>query len=178
MSMAVTATIADWSPLIGLFGVGVTLAVNGVRDRLRHRQEQHARALAAVAQYCEMPYLIRRRRADERAVERARLSTRFADVQAELATCEALMRASPDRRVRRTFAELVAQARKVAGGESRQAWLDEPVLSDDGMNLPDVNDALAGIAPAKEACEASMATSRPCSDWSRRLSERKRRNRP
>src|SRR3954463_12880469 len=61
----------------------------------------HARALEAVARYYEMPFLIRRRRHDEPSAERGRLTERFADVQAELASCDALMRADPDWAVRK-----------------------------------------------------------------------------
>jgi len=66
----------------------------------------HARPLEAVARYYEMAFLIRRRRHDEPSAERVRLTERFADVQAELASRDALMRADPDSAVRKAYASL------------------------------------------------------------------------
>jgi hypothetical protein len=55
--------LADYGPAIGLIGVSATLAINGHREERRHRRDNHARAIAAIVAYCEMPFRIRRRRA-------------------------------------------------------------------------------------------------------------------
>lgn len=105
--------VRDFGPMFALVGVAVTLFVNGAREERRRRREIHARALEAIARYYEMPFLIRRRRHDEPSAERVRLTERFADVQAELASCEALMRADPDPAVRKAYAALVTPSERM-----------------------------------------------------------------
>lgn len=68
--------VRDFGPMLALLGGAATLLGNGVRDERRRRRDIHARALEAVAQYYEMPFLIRRRRHDEPSLERARLTER------------------------------------------------------------------------------------------------------
>lgn len=160
-SIDIGASISDYGPVIALLGVLATLIVNGKRSSLERRQTNHARALAAVANYREMPFLIRRRRHDDLPGERARLAARFADVQAELATCEALIRADTDKDVRTTFAALVTALRKHAGTQAQLAWNTNPITTDAEMSMPDVNDALAAINDAQQACEAAMSASKP-----------------
>ena len=151
--------VRDFGPMFALVGVAVTLLVNGAREERRRRREIHARALEAVARYYEMPFLIRRRRHDEPSAERVRLTERFADVQAELASCEALMRADPDPAVRKAYAALVAAVRTHAGKQASSAWDTEPITSDAEMGMGDVIEALGPIGPVREACERAMAKS-------------------
>lgn len=151
--------IRDFGPVIALIGVATTLWINGRRDERRRRQENHARAMDAVTQYYEMPLLIRRRRDTDAAGERARLSERFADVQAELASCEALIRADTDPAVRNAYAQLVAALREHAGGQASAAWKTRPITSDDEMGMGDVIAALTPISAPRTACEQAMAAS-------------------
>ena len=60
-----------------------------------------------------MPYAIRRRRheAEPRSAERVRLTEAFTNIQAELASCEAVMRSDEDPLVRDGYAALVATPR-------------------------------------------------------------------
>lgn len=151
--------VRDFGPMFALAGVAVTLFVNGSREERRRRREIHARALEAIARYYEMPFLIRRRRHDEPGVERVRLTERFADVQADLASCEALIRADPDPAVRNAYAALVAALRTHAGGQASLAWDAEPITCDAQMGMRDVIDALGPIGTARETCETAMAKS-------------------
>ena len=151
--------VRDFGPMLALAGVAVTLFVNGARDERRRRLDVHARALEAVAQYYEMPFLIRRRRHDEPSAERARLTERFADVQAELASCEALIRTDRDVDVRRTYEALVTGLRAYAGEEASLAWEAPPITSDEEMGMGAVIHALKPIEASRDACERAMARS-------------------
>jgi hypothetical protein len=151
--------VRDFGPVLAVFGVAVTLLINGVREERRRRRDNHARALEAVARYYEMPFMIRRRRHDEPSAERARLSERFAEVQAELANCEALIRADRDPAVRRAYAALVDDLRAHAGKQASLAWEAAPIESDKQMGMGDVIKALKPIATSREACESAMAAS-------------------
>lgn len=145
--------------MFALVGVAITLLVNGAREERRRRREIHARALEAVARYYEMPFLIRRRRHDEPSIERVRLTERFADVQAELASCEALMRADPDRSVRTAYASLVTAIRTHAGQQASAAWDADPITTNAEMGMGDLIEALGPIGPVRETCEQAMARS-------------------
>jgi len=123
------------------------------------RKTLHARALEVIARYYEMPFLIRRRRHDEPSAERVRLTERFADVQAELASCEALMRADPEPDVRRAYAALVRTIRTHAGTQASSAWNTPPITSDAEMGMGDVMEALEPIEVARATCENAMARS-------------------
>lgn len=151
--------VRDFGPMFALAGVAATLFVNGAREERRRRREIHARALEAIARYYEMPFLIRRRRHDELSAERVRLTERFADVQAELASCEALMRADPDPGVRKAYAALVTAVRTHAGTQASSAWNAEPIITDAQMGMSDVIEALVPIRPARKTCENAMANS-------------------
>lgn len=151
--------VRDFGPMFALAGVAATLLINGARDERRRHREIHARALEVIARYYEMPFLIRRRRHDEPSAERVRLTERFADVQAEVASCEALMRADPDSVVRSAYADLVRTIRTHAGAQASSAWNTPPITSDAEMDMGDVIEALKPIEAARETCENAMAES-------------------
>lgn len=151
--------VRDFGPMIALVAVAVTLFVNGAREERRRRREIHARALEAIARYYEMPFMIRRRRHDEPSAERVRLTERFADVQAELACCEALMRADSDPAVRKAYATLATAIRTHAGAQASSAWNTEPITSDAKMGMGDVTAALGPIGSVRQTCEHAMAKS-------------------
>src|SRR4051794_37378799 len=118
--MSVPNIVADNGPLAGLIGVAVTLHVNGTRAERTRRRELHARAIEAVVAYLQMPYAIRRRRhePEHRSAERVRLTEAFTKIQAELASCEAVMRSDGDPLVRDGYATLVATLREHAGEQA------------------------------------------------------------
>jgi hypothetical protein len=103
-----------------------------------------------------MPFLIRRRRHDEPSAERVRLTERFADVQAELASCDALMRADPDSAVRKAYASLVTGIRTHARKQASLALDTAPITSDAEMGMGNVIEALGSIGPVREACERAI----------------------
>jgi len=158
---AAAEIVADYGPLAGLVGVTATLAVNGYRDERQRRRDNHGRAIEAVVAYSEMPYRIRRRRnePEHASSERARLSDAFSEIQAELASCQAMIRADPDPYVRAAYGRLVTSLRQNAGRLARDAWGIEPVAGDADMNLPDVNEKLAPVRAEQTRCEAMMASS-------------------
>ena len=130
-----------------------------MREERRRRREVHGRALEAVVNYIEMPFLIRRRRRDEPSAERARLSEKFGTVQAELACVEAQIRADPDAEVRRTFATLVATTRATAGDQAALAWGSPPITTDSQMSMGPLAGALQPIEGPRKRCEEAMARS-------------------
>lgn len=166
-ALTLAEIVADYGPLAGLIGVTATLAVNGHRDERRLRRDNHARAIEAVVAYSEMPYRIRRRRheSEHASSERTRLSDAFSDIQGELASCQALIRADRDLEIRDAYEDLVATLRQTAGALARDAWSQPAVADDEDMNMPDVFEALAPVREEQEKCETLMAAStRP---WTR-----------
>jgi len=158
---AIGDAVRDYGPVIGLVGVALTLWINGGRAERGRRRENHARAVEAVVAYQEMPYAIRRRRhePDERSGERVRLSTAFGDVQAELASCEALMRADTDADVRAGFARLVAALKEHAGITAKEGWRHPPITEDSEMSLGDVQIALEPVRAEQQRFEETAASS-------------------
>lgn len=138
--------------LLSAFGVIGTLLLNGARTERDHRRALYARAMAAVRAYYEMPFAVRRRMHEPatQSTERVRLSDRFAEVQAELSTCQTLIQANGDPRVAEAFDDLIGATREIAGGETRAAWTADPITEDRQMNMPEVRARL-------EPLDAQMA---------------------
>ncbi|CAI7979107.1 conserved hypothetical protein [Frankia sp. Hr75.2] len=140
-----------------VFAALVTGIVNTVLARRSTRLEERARvrttlaeAYQAYAAYKEFPYAIRRRRADQPAEERIRLSESLREVQARISYYQAWTQAeSPETGA--AYNDLVAQVRRIAGGAMQKAWQDPPLDSDQGMNIgPDLVD-LSALRPAEQA---------------------------
>jgi hypothetical protein len=89
----------------------------------------------AVMEYREYPYIIRRRRADEPARERQRISGDLSRVQAKLKAFEARLRVE-DPGVGRRYAELVRRTREVTRPLIKAAWDNNPVSEDAEMHAP------------------------------------------
>jgi hypothetical protein len=149
----------DGAALLALFGVLLTLLVGGIRAERERRRVLHARALAAVIAYGEMPFMIRRRRCemDERSAERVRLSTRFSEIQAEIGTCQVLLGADGYAGLAARYEALVAVARRVVGGEARRAWTEEPISTDAEMNMPELFERLSEYREAQEDFKSHLA---------------------
>lgn len=145
--------------LFGLLGVLVTLWVNGDRAERQRRRDLHARALAAVLAYGEMPFMVRRRRPEEegRSGERVRLSNQFSEVQAEVATCQVLLRADGDNRLAEAYHNLVRVARETAGREAHEAWNEEPIAHDPEMNMRGLFNRLRLLRDELERFQAQLA---------------------
>jgi hypothetical protein len=126
------ATVTSWlvplvAAVIALFGVLVTLVINGIRTERQRRRDLHARALAAITAYGEMPYRIRRRPPGPE--HRARLSDELSLVKAEVDTCQVLLAADGDERLSDAYDALYAVARRTVGKEAHDAW-NAPVIAD------------------------------------------------
>lgn len=103
-------------------------------ERTRLRQS-FAEAFVAYAEYKEMPYAIRRRRSDQEAAERARLSAELNAIQSKLSYFRAWTQfESPA--VGTVYSSLLSEMRKVVGGAMRAAWADPPSQHDREMNIP------------------------------------------
>jgi hypothetical protein len=145
--VSISDVVRDYSPLVGLSGVALTLGVNGARAERDRRRAIHARAVGAVVAYLEMPYAIRRRRneTEQASAERVRLTDDFRSVQAELACCEALMRADPDLAVRKAYHQLVSTLRRTAGGQAAAAWNSPPIERDNQVGMPEMYSTLEQV---------------------------------
>lgn len=156
------AKFSEWGPFVaaflGLAGVAITLLVNGDRAERQRRRELHARALAAVIAYYEMPFEIRRRRseAEHRSAERVRLTERFSAVQKELATCSALIHAEGNRDLIDSFDRLVVCLRATAGQEAAKAWEAEPIVDDSQVGMRDLHERLSPIREEQQRFVSSM----------------------
>jgi hypothetical protein len=159
--MSVADIVRDYSPIVGLGGVALTLGVNGARSERDRRREIHARAIGAVAAYLEMPYAIRRRRheAQYASAERTRLSDDFRAVQHELTCCEAMMRADHDAAVRDAYERLVETLRRHAGGEAIRAWQSRPIERDDQMSMKELHSTLEPVRVEQRRFERISAGS-------------------
>ncbi|MFB9357743.1 hypothetical protein [Actinoplanes nipponensis] len=106
------------------------------REKERARQRDlFTAAYQAYADYRELPYAIRRRRHDEAAAERVRLSEVLREIQSRLAYYQTWTAAESET-VGAVYRTLVEQARKVVGGGMHEAWKAPPITDDSAMNIP------------------------------------------
>lgn len=122
-----TATLisAVSASLIGFGGVSFTLLFNGRRTERQRRRDLHARALAAITAYGEMPYRIRRRAPEPE--ERAALTDDLSRVKAEVEVCQVLLAADGDVKVANAYDRLYNTARGTAGRAASRAWESKPI---------------------------------------------------
>lgn len=135
--ITVEVNAATVGAAIAFTGVLVGLWVNGDRTERQRRRDLHARALAAICDYGEMPFVIRRRRhePEARSAERVRVSDRFSAVKAEISTCQVLLGADGNQRIAKAYGDLFTTARISVGREAHDAWKEEPISSDREMNM-------------------------------------------
>ncbi|MFD8035438.1 hypothetical protein ACFV3F_43315 [Streptomyces sp. NPDC059717] len=120
----------------------ITATINVWLTRRKSHEEERNRLRAAFAEafavysaYKELPYAIRRRRADQLAEERIRLSETLREIQSRLAYHQAwTLLESPA--VGAAYQNLVDHLRATAGVAMREAWTAPPLDSDAGMNIP------------------------------------------
>jgi hypothetical protein len=145
--------------VIGLFGIVAGLWINGDRAERQRRRDLHARALAAVVDYGEMPFMICRRRTEpeQRSAERIRLSDHFSKVKAEISTCQVLLAADGHFQVADAYEDLVSTARSVVGKEAHNAWQQEPIHRDSEMNMGPLFDRLAPYRSKLASFQGSLA---------------------
>jgi hypothetical protein len=149
--------------LTGAFLAAVVGAlVNTALARRKSLEEERARvrttfaeAFQAVAEYKEFPYAIRRRRHDEQAAERVRLSEGLREVQAKLSYYLAWTKAESDE-VGQAYENLVTELRKVAGKACHDAWLAPAARKDTDMNFPPSVVDLSALKPYEEAFTSAV----------------------
>lgn len=156
--------------LIALAGVLVTLIINGRRAERQRKRDLHARALAAITAYGEMPYRIRRR--PPGAEHRARLSDELSVAKAEVDTCQVLLAADGDERVSDAYDALYAVARRTAGKEAHQVWKAPVIDSDEQMNQGELYRRLSEFTSQRNAFAddlrlATLPAPRRLSRWVR-----------
>jgi hypothetical protein len=134
---ALTAAVLSGAVVAAVVSGWVNAALARRSTQLEERSRVRstlAEAYQAYADYKEFPYAIRRRRADQLAEERIRLSEEIRRVQSRLSYYQAWTQAeSPETGA--AYNELVTQLRRIAGASMRAGW-QEPALNDDaGMNI-------------------------------------------
>ena len=149
---------------VALFGVVLTLVVNGLRADRNRRRDLYSAGWAVVQAYRELAFAIRRRNVEDRAAERVRLSDAMGAIQKELSYYEAMIGregvsefvftvTGRDHRgaVAAAYLKLVAETRKIAGGIVRRSWNEEPISQDREMHAPDIATELQALQPVEGA---------------------------
>lgn len=121
---------------------------NGNRKRLTRSRRVFSKAYAAVQEYKEFPYVIRRRRASAPEDERVRISSELQKIQADLAFYSAWLTIE-SHHVHRRFSEFLEQVRLEAGVAMHDAWLEPAAEDDSGMNMLKLD--MSAIAPFETA---------------------------
>jgi hypothetical protein len=139
-SIPVEVTVALIGGTASVIVFALTALVASVKDRDNRRRDTYARAFQVIATYKEFPYVVRRRRVGDGTTtsdERARISEELRKVQADLSYFSAWM-GTESTRVATTYRSLVDQTRRIAGQQIHDAWAEEPIRDDSGMNMPDL----------------------------------------
>ena len=128
---------AEWATIIAAAIAAVVAVAGYVLTQAWTRRERRAKtfgdALAAVEDYLEAPYLIRRRQASTPEV-RAALTSALNDVQARIALHRAWLQVEAPA-VAEAYEALVSAAREEAGSQMADAWNAAPLATDADMNL-------------------------------------------
>jgi hypothetical protein len=112
-----------------------TFFVAGRRARLDRQRRVFGDAFAAVMEYREYPFIVRRRNPDEASKERQRISAALSDLQAKLNGFKGMLRVE-DPYVGERYVELVDATRRVAGAFIKEAWNTDPVGEDSMVHNP------------------------------------------
>lgn len=109
---------------------------NSRQARLDRQRQLLAEAFAAVAEYQEFPFIVRRR--DVTSSDRSSIHRDLSNVQAALHRYQAMLKVEAPS-VAVAYLSLVAETRRVAGAEISKAW-GLPAAKDDGnMHVRDVD---------------------------------------
>ena len=135
---------ASVSIIVSLF----TLWRTGAREREDRRREMFSKAYAAIQEYKEFPYVIRRRGTSDPEKERLRISTELKRIQVELSFYSAWLKTESSK-VHRAFDDLLTQTRLIAGGAMRESWKKPAVGCDLQMNISDID--LTGLSKYESA---------------------------
>lgn len=181
--MLTGSTAPWWQTPVLLAGAATLLAalaghvVNTMRARRDRWREEFAEALSAAVTYREFPYAVRRRRHDDLAAERVRLSEAMREVQQSLADHSALIR-TESAYVGSCYDHLVRRTREVVGPQIHDAWQAPPASKDSDMNISVVS--IDGIAAVEDEFVVAVRDHlRPfvpavVARWTRQLVRRRR----
>src|SRR5487761_49998 len=127
------ALLAGAVAVVGaLISVAVTYGLNQRAARRERQTKLFAEALAAIEDYAELPYRIRRRTRTTDA--RHELTEQVSQIQSRIAFRQAwLSLEAPG--VARSYNELVRAAKAQAGRQMAQAWLKPAITKDAQVNL-------------------------------------------
>lgn len=142
--------IGRWEAVLIAAAVSACVALLGIWQGARTaRQDRQRRlfgeALAAVMEYREYPYIVRRRASDE---ERSDISRALSGVQGSLNRYIAILTIE-SRSVGNAYALLVEQTRAVAGPLIAEGWDQQPRPSSADMRVSDVD--LSELMPVTDA---------------------------
>ncbi|HXH23039.1 MAG TPA: hypothetical protein VNN10_13525 [Dehalococcoidia bacterium] len=152
----------------------LSLLYKSAQDRRDRQREHFSKALQAVSQYEEFPYVVRRRRARDAEGERLRISTELRAIQSDL-TYHCVWLMTESRYVGQAYEALVDASRRIAGKEINRSWGLPPIEQDSDMNIPDIGPRLADLRQFKEAYMREVADHLSIwPRWLRRLARRSR----
>jgi hypothetical protein len=114
---------------VATFGYATTARAKLLEDR----RKTYAAALAAVSDYQELPYRIRRR-PDSDAATRAALGTIISDIQRDLDFHSQLLELDSPR-LGREYRALVEKSRRIGKPARDDAWAQPPALEDKAMSF-------------------------------------------
>jgi len=125
----------NWAPVLAAIIAGLVAVVGYLVTQFVNRRDGKtkvfAEALAAVREYQELPYLVRRRAASD-APTRAVLAQRISEVMAKLGFYVAWLRIdAPEAGV--VYADLVSRARRQCRSHLAEAWAGKVLESDTDM---------------------------------------------
>lgn len=142
--------------LPGAVSLVVTLIVlvfgwlwNARQQRRADDARLFANAYAAVQNYKEFPYVVRRRDPEHSGSERVRISEELRRVQSDIAFCTAWI-GLRNGKVAAAYNELVTQTRRIAGRLMREAWERPGTDSDAHMNIPELHGPLSELQRFEE----------------------------
>lgn len=119
-----TLIAAGIAALVVVVGYFVQQAI----ARAAKRSDLYARAMQAIEEYVEGPYVVRRR--DGSATARMSITTHLSEVQSRLRYFESALNQDAPTSLSRAYADLVKTARREAGGQMSNAWTSRPTRRD------------------------------------------------
>lgn len=142
-------TASDLTPVAIALGVPLALFVlttfwDAHSKRIDRRRARFSEAVAVVVAYTQFPYVIRRRRSDIAAEERARISGELSQVLRDIEYHTAWLW-TESTAVGAAYVDLVQIVRSTAGPLMHEAWLEPAADSDADMNIPGINERLAPL---------------------------------
>lgn len=144
-----TTTLWESALVAALVAAAVSLTTmwwNARQARLDRQRALFAEAFAAVADYREFAFIVRRR--DSTGADRSTIHRDLSKVQAALHRHEAMIQVEAPS-VAAAYSKLVAEARRVAGTAISKGWDLPPAQDDKGMHIQDVD--LSPLVPYETA---------------------------